>query len=84
MPLDRELHLALARIVVDVARQLGHGRCDADLVLLVEGQQAGQLPGALAGGHDVLLLADAHGEKPEAHGRGSRATTTVMSSRCRL
>ena len=44
----------------------------------------GDLAGALAGGHDVVLVPDRQREERQAHAAAPRATTTVTSSRPRL
>ncbi len=85
---ERKFHLAAAGVAKGIARNLGHGSGDACLVLTVETQQCGDLPGALARDDDVLLEMDGDCQKRFAHGLPAtlprlRMTTTLASSRPR-
>ena len=73
-----------AGILERVARDLRDRRRDPGLLLAVEAEQRGDLPGALAREHDVLLGPDLGREDRGGHGRStSRPATTVTSSRPR-
>ena len=84
LALHPEVHLAAAGIGEGVARDLGHGRRDAGLLLHVEAEERGDLPGALAGRHHVVLVVDRHGQHGDAHRATPLATTTATSSCPRL
>jgi hypothetical protein len=77
---------ACPRVLKDVAGEFGDGRGHSSLVLRLEPQQAGHLPGALAGQYDVLLQANLHVQDRSDHpfAPHSRAANTVTSSRPRL
>ena len=85
-PSTRNSTLPPPGVLEGVAGDLGDGGGDARLVLGVEAQQPGDLPGSLAGQHHVLLQADLQAEDgllmlpPSA---ASRAARTVTSSRPR-
>ena len=65
--LERELDPAAARVLERVARDLGDRRGEPGLVLGVEAEQRGDLPGALARQHDVVLEPDRDREQRAAH-----------------
>jgi len=79
-----ELHLSSARIAEGVARDLRHRGGDPRLVLSIEAEEAGELPGPLPGEDDVVLELQRHRDHALAHAAAVLATTTVASSRPRL
>ena len=77
--LEPELDVAAARVLERVARDLGHRRGDARLVLGVEAEQRRDLPRALAREHDVALVADRHPQES----RASRPPPAARPPTCR-
>ena len=66
-PFHRVLDSAAARVVESVAGNLGNRGRDAGLILRVEAQQPGDLPGALAGVHRIVLVANVSGkDRPDS------------------
>ena len=64
---------------MNALRAISETASRSGLVLRVEVEQGGDLPGALAGEDDVALGLDRQGDEPERHA-ASRITTTVVSS----
>ena len=79
--LTQELDLPAARVLEGVAGDLRDGGGDAGLVLGVEAEQAGDLPGALAGQDDVGLEADRDRQERQAHESPRRSRHDARSRR---
>src|SRR3569833_3626293 len=82
-----EYDRAVRRIVINIARQFGHGCGDARLVLRAEPAQRSDLSCALARRNDINLGMNSHTDDSKRHVHYSvcwRTTSTVESSRRRL
>jgi hypothetical protein len=66
---DRDLDLAPTCVHERVARDLGHRGGDARLVLAVEAEAGGDLPGPLTSRDHVLLVTNEERGEEHAHGR---------------
>ncbi len=82
---ERELDASAAAVPHGVARDFGHGGCDAHLVLRVEVEQRADLPRALAGRDHVAIVRELQLQQCVSHDVvARRSTTTRQSSRPRL